>query len=108
MKFLVHFMLIMGVLFVSACSKSEKEPKTIIVNASDIVEKKIKVDGMTCVGCEVTLEKAMSKVNGVVKVKASSSNDEVTLSYDKTKTDEKTVSQMIENFGYKPFNAVKK
>lgn len=108
MKCLVHFMLIMGVLFVNACSKSKKETKTIIVNASDIVEKKIKVDGLTCVGCEVTLEKAMSKVNGVVKVKASSSNDEVILSYDKTKTDEKTVSQMIENFGYKPFNAVKK
>lgn len=85
---------------------AEKRAQKVIVKKSDIVKKTIGVKGMTCVGCEVTLERSMKKVHGVVAVKASASDENAIIAYDKSKIDEATVRQMIENFGYKPFKIV--
>ena len=79
----------------------EKKQKIVEVKASNIVQKRIGVEGMTCVGCEVTLEKALSKVEGVVKVKASAKHNEAYISYDKSKTDKEAIAKEIKEAGYK-------
>jgi len=92
--------LLLITLFFNACS-SEKKQEEIIVKKSDIVLKSLGVNGMTCVGCEVTLEGAVSQIDGVLKVKASAATDSAKIEYDKSKTDEKTISKAIEHLGYK-------
>lgn len=96
----LFFSLLTALLVLSACSSEKSEPKTITVKESDIVLKSLGVNGMTCVGCEVTLEGALSDIEGVLKVKASAATDSATIEYDKSKTDEKTISKAIQELGY--------
>ena len=91
---------ILIVLLTTACSDNQTG-EVERIKGSNVIKKKLPVTGMTCVGCEVTLEKAISKVHGVVKVKASASNDEVQFSFDKTKTDAQSLTKMIKDLGYK-------
>ncbi len=85
----------------SACATSDSPQETIVVKKSNIVKKCIGVEGMTCVGCEVTLEDNVSKIKGVVKVKASSKDDEATIEYDSTQTDFLSITNAIKEAGYK-------
>ena len=96
------------VVFSLSYGMADASSKTVIVKKSNIVTKTIGVKGMTCVGCEVTLEKSIKKVHGVVAVKASASGKNAVIQYDKTKTDEAKVTQVIKAMGYKPFKAVEK
>ena len=55
----------------------------VAVNAEDI---SIKVDGMTCGGCEGKVNKVLKNVDGVTAAKASSDDGSVSVSFDATKT----------------------
>ncbi len=91
-----------------SCTSSKKESKEkIIIKASNVVSKSIGVKGMTCVGCEITLEKSISKIKGVVKVKASATKNEAIVTFDKTKTDELTIVKAIADAGYQPSTSIK-
>ena len=91
--------------FLTSCTSSnKKDKKVIVVKESDIVKKNIGVNGMTCVGCEVTLEENISKIKGVVSVKASHKENKAIIEFDSTKTDIKTIKKTIKEAGYKPFN----
>ncbi|MDF1880064.1 heavy-metal-associated domain-containing protein [Sulfurimonas sp. MAG313] len=87
-------------LVLGACSSDTPE-KTVYIKVSDIKKETINVDGMTCLGCEVTLEKSISKIKGIASVKASSSQNNVLIEYDKTKTDRKAIIKAIQGSGYK-------
>ncbi|MDF1878670.1 heavy-metal-associated domain-containing protein [Sulfurimonas sp. SAG-AH-194-C20] len=89
-----------SLVFIS-CSEQNKKTKTIVVKKSNVVLKKIGVDGMTCMGCEVTLEGAISKIEGVTKVKASAVDGSAQVEFDKTKTDLDTIVKTIQDSGYK-------
>jgi len=94
-----------------SCSTSilaQEKSNTIVVKSSDVIQTKIGVKGMTCVGCEVSLERSISKVPGVVKAKASASNDTAVIEYDKTKTDVESIMKNIKKSGYTPFKIVEK
>lgn len=62
----------------------------------------LKVDGMTCHNCENTIEKAISKLAGVVKVKASFKTRNVIIKYDANKLSKKDIVSSIEKVGYTP------
>ena len=106
MKFKNIIIILLTILIFSiaaSCTSSNKKPeKTIVVKASDIVKKNVGINGMTCVGCEVTLEDNISKIEGVVSVKASHTENKATIAFDSTKTDIKTIKRMIKESGYKP------
>jgi len=102
--FLALSLLVLPVVSISEDTSS----KPMIVKKSNIVSKTIGIKGMTCVGCEVTLEHAIKKIHGIVTVKASASDKNAVIAYDKTKTDEKTVTQIIKKMGYQPFSIVEK
>ena len=106
-KLLILLTFFTSAFIIFSCKPTTKKsaPK-IIIKKSNIIKKKIGVNGMTCVGCEVTLERAISKIHGVVKVKASASNDNALIQYDKTKTNTATIRKTIEKSGYTPFNIV--
>ena len=106
MKKIPQILLILSALFIlNACTFINNSKKQeIIIKKSDIVRKKIGVSGMSCVGCEVTLEENISKIKGVTKVKASHKNEEAIIEFDSTKTNIIEISNKIRKAGYKPFN----
>ena len=100
-KIILTLIFIFSLFIYSSCSKPENNNKAkIVVKESDIVKEKLKVEGMTCVGCEVTLEKNISKIKGVVHVRASASKDEAIIEFDSTKTDLHTIAKTIQKSGY--------
>ena len=93
-KIIFIFITTFSLLFV-ACGESSKT-EVIRVKASDLVKETVAVKGMTCVGCETRFEKAILKMEGVVRFKASSENNTATLEFDKSKTDLKTVTKALD------------
>jgi len=101
---LIVLLTVINVSIITSCTSSDKKSeKVIVVKESDIVREKIGVNGMTCVGCEVTLEDNISKIEGVVSVKASHTEKEAIIEFDSTKTDINTITKTIKESGYKPF-----
>lgn len=85
-----------------SCNREQKENQEIIVvRKSDIVRETLGVGGMSCVGCEVTVEKSISTINGVVHVKASHKDNQVVIEFDSTKTNLSVIEQQIREAGYK-------
>jgi mercuric ion transport protein len=82
-------------LFFVACDSKTPKTEVMTVKASNLVKETVPVKGMTCVGCETRLEKAIVKMEGVVTFKASSQNNSATLEFDKSKTDLKTVQNAL-------------
>jgi len=104
-KILIAIGIILNVSLLTSCSSSDKKSeKVIVVKESDIVRENIGVNGMTCVGCEVTLEESISKIEGVVSVKASHTDKEAIIEFDSTKTNIKAITKTIEESGYNPFD----
>ena len=66
----------------------------------NIITEMLKVDGMTCHNCEKTIEKAISSLTGIIKVKASYKNKNVIIKYNTTKTSKKEIISSIEKVGY--------
>ena len=101
---LVVLLTIINVSFITSCSSSDrKSEKVIVIKESDIIKESIGVNGMTCVGCEVTLEENISQIEGIVSVKASHTNNDAIIEFDSTKTDIGTITKTIIASGYKPF-----
>ena len=99
MKRLSILIMLSSSLFLSGCSAQENQ-KTEYIKASNIKKEIIPVDGMTCLGCEISLEKAILQEDGIAKVKASHTDKHVVIEYDKTKTDTSTLIKAIKNSGY--------
>lgn len=60
----------------------------------------LKIDGMTCHNCEKTIEKAISQLEGILKVKASFKSRTVIIKYDTNKLSKKDIVSAIEKVGY--------
>lgn len=90
-----------AIFFASCQISSRQKAEPIVVRESDLCKKTIGVDGMACVGCEVTIEEKLSKIEGVVSVKASRKANQVIVEFDSTKTDLNTIKSNIAESGYK-------
>jgi copper chaperone CopZ len=58
------------------------------------------VKGMTCEGCEVAVENALIKLDGVTFVRASSADEEVIVYYDSSIVTEIQLRQTVTKAGY--------
>lgn len=58
------------------------------------------IEGMTCTGCEATVENAASGVDGVLEAEASYDTGKTTIKYDKSKTSQETIIAAIDNTGF--------
>lgn len=59
------------------------------------------IQGMTCEACEEHVNNELSKVNGVLAYKTSYATRSSLVTFDKSKTDEKTIETAINRTGYK-------
>ncbi len=103
MKYLIYSIFILNFLFTTSCTSDKKQNNIIVVKESNIVKKDITVKGMTCVGCEITLEENVSKIEGVVNVKASHKKEKAFIEFDSTKTNIQTIKKSIKKAGYKTY-----
>lgn len=61
----------------------------------------LKVEGMTCTGCEGAVTRRVGELPGVESVDASHTAGETTVVFDRTKTDKETITRTIADAGYK-------
>ncbi|WP_438311540.1 heavy metal translocating P-type ATPase [Sporosarcina sp. FA9] len=63
-------------------------------------EKTLQIQGMTCSACANTIEKGLSKIDGVEKANVNFAMESTTITYDPTKTNIKEFTERVEKLGY--------
>lgn len=58
------------------------------------------IEGMTCTGCEATVENAAASVDGVLEAETSYDTGKTTIKYDKSKTSQEAIIAAIDNTGF--------
>lgn len=97
-----------GLIMFNACktknpeSKVTEEPVSsdLIVNPEVLVEMNITVEGMTCTGCENTINSGVGEIAGVVHVSSSFKDGKAVVKFDSTQTDFGEISAAITQKGY--------
>ena len=64
------------------------------------MKQKIKIDGMSCAHCVAKVEKAVSELEGVEKVKVKLKDAEAKIKYDETKLPMDKILSVITELGY--------
>jgi mercuric ion transport protein len=59
------------------------------------------VEGMTCSGCERTVQKVVGNIEGVSSTKADHTSSTLVIEYDPGKVNEDSVKAAVERVGYK-------
>lgn len=101
---------ILSILFVCfvglgiGCNSSDKnksaDEKTEQVSDMKLVKVELKVDGMTCTGCENTLKAKISQLDGVNEVEASHVNGVVQVQLQEGKVEVNAIKEAILAAGY--------
>jgi copper chaperone CopZ len=58
------------------------------------------IEGMTCTGCENTIQESVTKIAGVTEIKASHLDSTAVVSFDSTKTNLAAIGDAITEAGY--------
>jgi len=93
------------IILVSCSGNSKKTEKTESVMEASLIE--VSIGGMTCTGCEQTIQKTISSLEGVKSVKASFTTGIAVVEYFPSKTDTLKIKDAVNGTGYtvKKFNA---
>lgn len=75
--------------------------ETIVVDATQVENIKLDIEGMTCTSCEEHINHAVNQLDGIVKVEASYENGNVIIQYDQSKTTINDIKNAINSTGYK-------
>ena len=82
-------------------AESESSTTTdLIVNPDALIQMDLVVEGMTCTGCENTINTGVSEIAGVIEVKSSFEDGKTIVKYDSTQTNIDKISQVISDKGY--------
>lgn len=102
-KFLINMILSLGVsMAFVACSDSTQTAQTeTTVQKANLEKVLIDVEGMTCEGCEMTIQNNLSKLSGVVNAKASHVDKTTEIEFDSTKITQAELEAAIIDTGYK-------
>ncbi len=97
------------VIFISvvSCKKTEEPKKTELeknkkteIAAANAKTTSFEIEGMTCaVGCAATIEKKLSKLEGVGEAKVDFETKTATVTYDITKQSQESLTKIVENVG---------
>jgi copper chaperone CopZ len=95
----IAFPVIILLLFISSCTgnANRKIQKDTIAEPTSV---EISIKGMTCTGCEQTIQAAVSSLDGIQSVQASYTEGKAVVVFDKTLTDSVKIKEMINGKGY--------
>lgn len=89
--------------FISGCAGKTGATDNATQSATTAVANKtvtLAVEGMTCTGCENTIQEAITKIAGVTSVKASHLDSTAVVSYDSTLTSLSAIGNAVTEAGY--------
>jgi len=86
-----------------ACNNPQQKADTAVaaIDSARVTTVLLKVNGMTCTGCEQTIRKAVKELPGVTEANASYTDSLATISYDPGISTVDEISKKIEDVGYK-------
>ncbi|MBO6524272.1 MAG: mercuric transport protein MerTP [Balneolaceae bacterium] len=79
---------------------SNDNAQIVYVQESNVQTIIYDIVGMTCTGCEATVNNAAQQVEGVLEVKASYETQTATISFDKSKVQPEQIKQAINKTGF--------
>jgi len=101
MKYLTYFLAI-ALLGISCQSKDTKSTKNESPEAAiEYVLYKVQIGGMTCTGCEKTIEAGVNNIKGISAIEASHLDGTAQIKFVKGQADTTTIKKVIESAGYK-------
>lgn len=89
--------------FLTACSgKSTGTDNSdqSAISASSVKTVTLAIEGMSCTGCENTIQEAVTKIPGVTAIKASYLDSTAVVSFDPAKTTIKAIGEAVTEAGY--------
>jgi len=93
------FMLLVYVLIAISCSgNSKKSEEVTIEQEPELIE--VSIGGMSCLGCEQTIQMNVSKLEGINSVKASFTTGNAIIEYLPGKVDTIEIKDAITGSGY--------
>ncbi len=99
MKKILLFLFLVA--FTIACTSNADKAKTSAqISAAAIKTISLNVKGMSCSGCEETINESVQKITGVTECIASFKDGKANVKYDTTKTNLKAISKAITSAGY--------
>ncbi|MDR8390496.1 mercuric transport protein MerTP [Aliifodinibius sp. S!AR15-10] len=78
----------------------KQDKQVVYVQESQVQTITWDIKGMTCTGCEATVENAASGVDGVLEAAASYDAGKATIKYDQSKTNQETIKAAINKTGF--------
>jgi copper chaperone CopZ len=103
MKKYFVFSIISMMIGMAGCSQSPEtsnEVNKTEISPENLTTVNIKVEGMTCTGCEQSIVSKLEKKEGVQTAEASHTEAIAKITYDKSKLTEKNLAEVIESAGY--------
>ena len=94
------FFALLGIFFASCAQQNNSDTAKAEINTGALKSITIQVNGMTCEGCQNTVETAILSLNGVEKVEASFSDLTAIVSFDTTQVDYLAIKEKINKVGY--------
>jgi copper chaperone CopZ len=82
---------------------SEDATEELVIAPENLLKVKFEVGGMTCTGCENTVIKSISELEGIADVTASFVDSIAVVSFDKTKANTDQMKEAIASKGYEVF-----
>ena len=79
---------------------NQQNQEVVYVQESQVETVTFIIEGMTCAGCEATVENAASSVEGVLIVDASYDTGKATIKYDRSKADHEKIIDAIDKTGF--------
>jgi copper chaperone CopZ len=98
LKITLFLLSLILILAVSCNSKATKQEKSVDPATASFVE--VNVTGMTCAGCENTVQTSVAKIEGVRSVKASAASGKAIVEYTSGVADTAMIRKAIVASGY--------
>ncbi|MFA5971451.1 MAG: cation transporter [Lentimicrobiaceae bacterium] len=89
--------------FIAGCSgKSTSTDNAAKATTTAVANKTVTlaIEGMTCTGCENTIQESVAKIAGVTEIKASHLDSTAVVSFDSTQTSIAAIGDAVTNAGY--------
>lgn len=77
------------------------ESKVVIIQADNIVQANLDIEGMTCTGCEEHIKHAVAQLPGFIEASADYNTGKAKIKYDKSKNSLEQVVAAVNETGYK-------
>ncbi|NTU96061.1 MAG: heavy-metal-associated domain-containing protein [Bacteroidales bacterium] len=93
-----YLVIILAAILLFSCGRDKKTEKADLLNETSFIE--VSIGGMTCTGCEQTIQASVSRMDGIKTVKASHTKGIALIEYAPALVDTIKIKDAISGSGY--------